>query len=136
MIKKILSILDWDLWHRLKGGSRPLDTDYKFKKEEKMKTKIIEVCVGIGANQFFPEYVRAAVPVLTKKEREKLLANMMKGDVELGIYSDQAPCKFDHNGECLICDAWPDACAHQRYLKGDYSIESKEELEKMFNGKV
>ncbi len=20
------------------------------------------------------------------------------------------PCKFDHNGECLICDCWPSDC--------------------------
>ena len=22
----------------------------------------------------------------------------------------QLPCKFDHNGECLICDCWPSDC--------------------------
>ena len=43
------------------------------------------------------------------------------------------PCNPDHNGECLVCDAWPSNCAYQRYLKHDYSVETKEELETMFN---
>ena len=43
-----------------------------------------------------------------------------------------APCKFDHNGECLICDCWLEHCAHDRYLNKDYKWESKEELEEMF----
>ena len=42
------------------------------------------------------------------------------------------PCEFDHNGECLICDCWPDLCAYERYLQGDYTYETKEELEQMF----
>jgi hypothetical protein len=40
------------------------------------------------------------------------------------------PCKFDHNGECLICDCWSSDCAWDRYLKKDYKWEGKEELEK------
>ena len=44
----------------------------------------------------------------------------------------KTPCNFDHNGECLICDCWPDACAYQRYLRGDYTYETKDELEQMF----
>lgn len=94
--------------------------------------KIIEVCTGIGLNQFFPETITIEIPKLTKKERETLLVEMMKGDEELGLYCDSAPCRFDHNGECVICDCWPDACAYQRLMKGDYSLESKEELEEMF----
>jgi hypothetical protein len=43
-----------------------------------------------------------------------------------------APCRFDHNGECIICDCWPEYCAYSRMLAGDYSFESKEELEEMF----
>jgi len=42
------------------------------------------------------------------------------------------PCKFDHNGECLICDCWPDSCAYERYLKGDYTYETPEEMQQMF----
>ena len=45
------------------------------------------------------------------------------------------PCNFDHNGECLICDCWPDACAYVRYLNKDYKYETKEELEAMFGEK-
>ena len=130
MIKRLTSILDWDLWHRVKGRERKLDTEYTFKKQEKMKT--IEVCTGIGLNQFFPETITIEIPKLTKKEKEALLVEMMKGDEELGLYRDPAPCTFDHNGECLICDAWPGSCAHTRYLNGDYSVETREELEQMF----
>ena len=42
------------------------------------------------------------------------------------------PCEPDNNGECLICDCWVSNCAYQRYLNEDYSIETKEELEKIF----
>lgn len=42
------------------------------------------------------------------------------------------PCKFDHNGECLICDCWASECAWVRYLNEDYRFETKEELEHMF----
>jgi len=44
----------------------------------------------------------------------------------------KAPCNPDHNGECLVCDCWLDNCAYDRYLKNDYTYETKEELEKMF----
>ena len=43
-----------------------------------------------------------------------------------------SPCKFDHNGECLICDCWISECAYDRMLNKDYKYESKEELEEMF----
>jgi len=45
------------------------------------------------------------------------------------------PCTFDHNGECLICDCWASDCAFQRFLNQDYSYETKEELEEMFENK-
>ena len=44
----------------------------------------------------------------------------------------EIPCRFDHNGECLICDCWPSDCAYERFLNGDYKWETKEELDKMF----
>lgn len=45
------------------------------------------------------------------------------------------PCKFDHNGECLICDCWPENCAYDRFINEDYKWETKEELEEMFKPK-
>ena len=42
------------------------------------------------------------------------------------------PCDFDHNGECLICDCWPENCAYHRYINKDYKWETKEELKEMF----
>ena len=44
----------------------------------------------------------------------------------------EIPCHFDHNGECLICDCWPEKCAYDRFLNEDYKWETKEELEEMF----
>jgi uncharacterized protein YdeI (YjbR/CyaY-like superfamily) len=29
------------------------------------------------------------------------------------------PCKFDHNGECLLCDCWPDSCVWERLKTKD-----------------
>ena len=43
------------------------------------------------------------------------------------------PCNPDHNGECLICDCWLSDCAYDRWLNKDYSYESKEELNDMFD---
>lgn len=43
------------------------------------------------------------------------------------------PCKFDHNGECLICDCWIDSCAYGRHINGDYIYENKDELNEMFS---
>jgi hypothetical protein len=50
----------------------------------------------------------------------------------MNIEIKKVPCDLDHNGECLVCDCWISDCAYQRYLKGDYKYESKEELEEMF----
>ena len=59
---------------------------------------------------------------------------MKKLDIELATKRNNLnkPCHFDHNGECLICDCWPENCAYLRMLNGDYRYESKEELEEMF----
>jgi len=42
------------------------------------------------------------------------------------------PCNPDHNGECLICDCWLSSCAFIRFLNRDYTFETKEELDTMF----
>lgn len=38
------------------------------------------------------------------------------------------PCNFDHNGECLICDCFPEHCAWKRFLNEDYRWENKDQL--------
>jgi hypothetical protein len=43
------------------------------------------------------------------------------------------PCNPDHNGECWVCDAWLTQCAFDRWLIDDYTYETKEELDLMFN---
>lgn len=42
------------------------------------------------------------------------------------------PCKFDHNGECLICDCSPSACGWMRLWTGDWRYEPFEELLALF----
>ena len=88
----IRSIINWELWHKLKGKDRKIDTEYLFKKEKRMGHKTIEVCLGVGMNQLFPEYITIEIPQeskkITKAEREKLLAEIMKRDQELGLYDD------------------------------------------------
>lgn len=94
----IRSIINWELWHKLKGNGRKIDTEYTFKKEKRMGTKTIEVCLGVGMNQIFPEYTKIEIPQSSKKEeyeeREKILAEMMKHDQDLGLYDD-----LIHNNE-------------------------------------
>jgi hypothetical protein len=41
-------------------------------------------------------------------------------------------CDFDHNGECLTCDCWPDSCGYLRYMNQDYKWETREQLQEMF----
>ena len=40
----------------------------------------VEICLGIGLNQFFPEYIKLDFEPISR------------------------PCEFNHNGECLICN--------------------------------
>lgn len=42
------------------------------------------------------------------------------------------PCRFDHNGECLICDCWPSDCQYDRLMSGEYKDEEFEKLVEMF----
>ena len=88
----IRSIINWELWHKLKGKDHKIDTEYAFKKEKRMGHKTIEVCLGVGMNQIFPEYTKIEIPQeskkITKAEREKLLVEIMQRDQELGLYDD------------------------------------------------
>lgn len=88
----IKSIINWELWHKLKGKDCKIDTEYIFKKEKRMGHTTIEVCLGVGLNQIFPEYTKIEIPQLSKKEeyeeRERRLAEMMKLDQDLGLYDD------------------------------------------------
>lgn len=43
-----------------------------------------------------------------------------------------APCKPDHNGECLVCDAWPSDCAWTRLMNRDFKYQSEKELVELF----
>ena len=68
-MKILRSIIDWDLWQKLKVKDYSINTEYMFKKE-KNQMKTIEVCVGVGLNQLFPEYVTIEIPQ-EKKPRKK-----------------------------------------------------------------
>ena len=154
------SILNWDLWQRSRP-SRKIDTEYKHKKENFMEK--FEVCLGVGLNQIFPEYITIELHEdVTQEDRVEILAEISKLDQEIStrknnltlhnrsistsqeteknlksfLNPSKAPCNFDHNGECNICDCWPDACAYRRYLDKDYSIETRKELEDLFKNKT
>lgn len=43
-----------------------------------------------------------------------------------------APCNFDHNGECLVCDAWPSDCAWQKLMNRDFTYQSETQLVELF----
>lgn len=45
-------------------------------------------------------------------------------------------CYPDHNGECLVCDCWLENCAYDRWVNKDFTYESEEELNKMFNNEI
>lgn len=57
-----------------------------------MKTKVIEICLGIGVNQLFPEYTKIEIPQRSIKEeyeeRERLLAEITKFEQDVSIYDD------------------------------------------------
>ena len=44
----------------------------------------------------------------------------------------KTPCKFDHNGECLVCDSWIENCGCRDFLNKNWRYLSKKEYEKMF----
>jgi hypothetical protein len=114
---KIKSIINWDLWQKIKGKGFKIEKEYlHLKRKNSMKT--LKICLGVGLDQLFPEYtvIQISDSIDSNKKIERL----------------ESPCKFDHNGECLICDCWPENCAYPRFLNKDYSQESQQELEKMF----
>ena len=39
------------------------------------------------------------------------------------------PCKFDHNGECLICDCWISDCLYDKLVED--RCESPQEVEEL-----
>lgn len=42
------------------------------------------------------------------------------------------PCSYDKNGECTFCDTTFEYCAYDRWKNKDYTWESEDELNKMF----
>ncbi len=61
------------------------------------------------------------------------ISKKMSGEIRYGKLKPKSyPCDLDHNGECLICDCLVDGCAYTRYLQGDFTYETEEELKKMF----
>ena len=89
-MKFLRSIINWELWQQLNAKDHIITTEYTFKKERN-KMKTIEVCVGVGLNQFFPEYVTIEIPQekkVSKKKREELLTEIIKLDQELGRYDE------------------------------------------------
>jgi hypothetical protein len=83
----------------------------------------------------FSEAWQDAKMITDFKFQEEMKALNIELDSTL-MNTDNMPCHFDHNGECLICDCWPPSCAYLRMLNKDYRWESKEELEKMFKDHI
>lgn len=46
---------------------------------------------------------------------------------------EKAPCIFNHNGKCEICNCSQVTCSWERYKNRDYTWESEKELNEMFN---
>ena len=44
----------------------------------------------------------------------------------------KTPCKFDHNGECLVCDNWLENCSFKDFLNKNWRYLTKKEHEEMF----
>jgi hypothetical protein len=83
-MKFLRSIINWELWQQLNAKDRIITTEYTFKKERN-KMKTIEVCVGVGLNQFFPEYVTIEIPQ-EKKPRKKVAP---KSEKEISVDSQK-----------------------------------------------
>jgi hypothetical protein len=84
-MKLLRSIIDWELWHQLKSKDFKIETEYTFKKEKRMSTKTIEVCVGVGMNQLFPEYITIEIPKEPKKRKK---ASSKKKEIAIDLEDD------------------------------------------------
>lgn len=56
-----------------------------------------------------------------------------KNDEAIKQIREAAPCKFDNNGECIICDCWPSECAFERLVNQNYTYEDEEKLKSLFS---
>ena len=55
-MKILNSIINWELWQKLKAQKAGIKTDYAFTEGKVKDVKTISVCLGVGINQIFPEY--------------------------------------------------------------------------------
>ena len=53
------------------------------------------------------------LPIVTLRYVEDKPQGLLQADEVVGNVF-QLPCKFDHNGECLICDCWPSDCPFRK----------------------
>jgi hypothetical protein len=72
-MNRLKSILNWELWNQLRSRGFKIETEYIHKKRKKMSEKTIEVCLGVGMNQLFPEYTEIRI---TKPASPSLIKNM------------------------------------------------------------
>lgn len=91
------SIIHWELWHHSKYKTNNLDTEYKFKREQNNMNNI-EVCLGVGTDQLFPDYTtiesqvdskkRDQSEILSNKKQVKQIGDLIRFDQEIGFYDD------------------------------------------------
>lgn len=55
-MKILNSIINWELWQKLKAQKAGIKTEYAFTEGKVKDVKTINICLGVGMNQIFPEY--------------------------------------------------------------------------------
>jgi hypothetical protein len=117
----LLSILNWELWHKINGANFKIKKEYDFRKPME-KNNTIEVCLGVGLDQIFPEYIKID---LSEVEPSPISMNRIglinyEGDCLRAIKKDSSIIIKDQYGETLA--QW-EIDEFQKFIDGEIEIE-------------
>lgn len=95
-----LSILDWELWHKIKGANFKIKKEYDFRRPME-KNNTIEVCLGVGLNQIFPEYIKIELEEAERTPMNRISLINYEGDCLRAIKKGSTIVIKDQYGEEL-----------------------------------
>lgn len=117
----LLSILNWELWHKIKGADFKIKKEYDFRRPME-KNNTIEVCLGVGLDQLFPEYIKIEFDEI---ELEKTTMN------RIGLINYEGDClrAIKKDSSIIIKDQYKETLAKwtitefQKFIDGELNIE-------------
>ena len=113
-----LSILDWELWHKINGANFKIKKEYDFRKPME-KNNTIEVCLGVGLNQIFPEYIKIELKEAERTSMNRISLINYEGDCLRAITNGSTILIKDQYGEELA--QWT-LKEFQKFISGELEI--------------